>query len=157
MTAEQSSVDDLFTRKDERPEVQRLLANLKRNLPALRERLEECNDHRSEDYIYRFYHGSFKVYRLQDRTEKIVALLAQMLPARELDPYFKRILDQGTGLTFSKEHNKRWLEVTRPVVEAFFHARFFLEMAVKYAQELDEPPCLMPSGWAALLYFYQVN
>lgn len=30
-------------------------------------------------------------------------------------------------------------------------------MAVKYAQELDEPPCLMPSGWAALLYFYQVN
>jgi hypothetical protein len=28
-----------------------------------------------------------------------------------------------TDKTFESEHNQRWLEVTRPIVEAFFHAR----------------------------------
>lgn len=157
MTDDQTYVDDLFTRKDERPEVQQLLSNLKQHLPVLRELLEECNGYWGEDGIYRFYHGSFKVYGLQNLTEKTVTLLSQMGPKRELNQYFTRILRQGTGLTFSKEHNKRWLEITRPIVEAFFHARFFLEMAVKYAQELDDPPCCMPSGWAALLYLYDIR
>ncbi|MGB8931946.1 MAG: hypothetical protein WCC48_11925 [Anaeromyxobacteraceae bacterium] len=35
-----------------------------------------------------------------------------------------------------------------------FHARYFLTMAVTYAEELDEAPRLMPSGWAAVLYLY---
>lgn len=55
------------------------------------------------------------------------------------------------------EHNRRWLEVTRPMLEAFWHTRFFVEMAVKYGQELDEPPSVLPSGWAALLYLYELR
>lgn len=46
---------------------------------------------------------------------------------------------------------------TRPIVEAFFHARFFVEMAVKYGSELTEPPQPMPGGWAALLYLYDLR
>jgi hypothetical protein len=42
------------------------------------------------------------------------------------------------------------------VVEAFFHARYFLEMAVRYAH-LDSPPSLLPSGYAALLCLYQLR
>lgn len=41
--------------------------------------------------------------------------------------------------------------------EAFFHARFFLKMAVKYGEELDEAPSTLPSGWAALLYLYNLR
>ena len=41
-------------------------------------------------------------------------------------------------------------------VEAFFHARFFLEMAVRYAK-LETPPRPLPSGYAALLYLYQLR
>lgn len=149
--------EDLFTRPDERPDVIQLLKNLKRDLPALSALLEECHEHNAEDAIYRFYHGSFKVYWLQDLTKRIVAQLRQVMPERELDPYFAQILSEGTGLTFAKEHNKRWLEVTRPMLEAFFHARYFLEMAVKYGRELDYPKCLLPSGWAALLYFYSIH
>jgi hypothetical protein len=37
------------------------------------------------------------------------------------------------------------------MVEAFFHARFFLEMAVRYAH-LEQPPNPLPSGYAGLLY-----
>ena len=34
---------------------------------------------------------------------------------------------------------------TRPILEAFAHARFMVEMAVHYA-DLPEPPQPMPSG-----------
>jgi hypothetical protein len=47
--------------------------------------------------------------------------------------------------------------VTRPFVEAFFHARYFLAMAVKYGRELEFPPALMPSGWAAVLYLFDLR
>jgi len=30
-------------------------------------------------------------------------------------------------------------------------------MAVKYGAELDEPPMPLPSGWAALLYLYNLR
>jgi hypothetical protein len=55
------------------------------------------------------------------------------------------------------EDNRRWLEVTRPMLEAYFHARYFIEMAVRYGDELDAPPASMPSGWAALLYLYDMR
>jgi hypothetical protein len=42
------------------------------------------------------------------------------------------------------------------MVEAFFHARFFLEMAVRYAH-LEQPPNPLPSGYAALLYLYDLR
>jgi hypothetical protein len=50
--------------------------------------------------------------------------------------------------------NERWLEITRPMLEAYFHARYFLAMVIRYGHELDEPPRMMPSGWAAVLYLY---
>ena len=31
------------------------------------------------------------------------------------------------------------------------------DVALKYGQELDEPPSLLPSGWAALLYLYELR
>lgn len=50
------------------------------------------------------------------------------------------IVRHGTGKTFSLEDNRRWSEVTRPIVEALFHPRFFLQMAVRYAHELFRSP-----------------
>jgi hypothetical protein len=44
-------------------------------------------------------------------------------------------------------------EVNRPILEAFFHARYFLEMAVRYA-DLSAPPQTLPSGYAALLSLF---
>ena len=68
---------------------------------------------------------------------------------------FEEIYRVGaTGEEFDREHNREWTKHTRPMLEAFFHARFFLEMAVKYGKSLESPPSLMPSGWAALLCLY---
>lgn len=70
---------------------------------------------------------------------------------------FLSIIRDGTGKSFTAETNSRWLAETRPIVEAFFHARYFLEMAIRYGKELDEPPSTLPSGWAAMLYLYNLR
>jgi hypothetical protein len=107
-----------------------------------------------EDGIYRFYHQSFKVYYLQALTEAICTALASLLPDRPLNVWFSQTVAEGTGKQFDPSHNDDWLRHTRPIVEAFFHAHYFLRMACKYGRELDEPPSAMPSGWAAVLYLF---
>ena len=143
---------------DDRKEVTALFTQLQKNLPALEELLRKCTDHWGyEDPIYRFYHQSFKVYYLQHQTLEIVKALQSLAPQLRLNEWFMRIVEEGTGKIFKPEDNKNWLSVTRPILEAFFHARYFLEMAVKYGKELKAPPRMLPSGWAALLYLYNLR
>jgi hypothetical protein len=144
----------MFSDKDDRPEVIDLLRRIKEDLPALEELLTRCGPAGYEDAVYRLYHQSFKVYHLQGLTMEVVAKLRSLAPDLPPNECFEKIVSEGTGIKFERSHNDRWLEVTRPMVEAFFHARYFLEMAVKYGQELESPPACMPSGWAAVLYLY---
>ena len=89
-----------------------------------------------------------------ERFWSLVALLAELAPpGLPLDPWFLEIVRAGTGREFASEDNARWAEATRPIVEAFLHARFFVEMAVRYGR-LEEPASLLPSGYAALLCLY---
>lgn len=140
-----------------------------------------------EDHVYRFYHQSFKVYYLQAVTKDIVKALAKLDPEfvaepSEVDPnsieahmrergfpdppppipdypflnkWFMTIMKEGTGHAFKHEHNNDWLNIPRKIVEAFFHARFFLEMAVRY--KTQEAVNMLPSGWAAFLYLYDLR
>ena len=133
---------------------QDLLRALQVRVNELKGVFEESSNHWGfEDPVYRFYHQSFKVYLLQEQTEAIVRLLASLLPERRLNPWFLQIVDEGTGKRFTPNDNADWLRITRPILEAFFHARFFLEMAVRYA-DIAQPPRPMPSGYAALLYLF---
>jgi len=137
-----------------------LLASAKTNLPELEELLAEISGHWTyEDMVYRFYHQSFKVYALQGVTQRIVKELTQLCPEGfSLNEWFLQIVADGTGRVFEmRRSNDHWLEETRPIVEAFMHAKFFLEMVVRYAKELDEAPRLLPSGWAAVLYLYDLR
>lgn len=137
-----------------------LLANIKEKLPELERLLQEMDSHwEYEDPIYRFYHHSFKVYWLQDKTRKIVDALKDVAPKGKLFcSEFEEIIRAGAiGKHFEPEHNMNWTMHTRPFVEAFFHAKFFLEMVVKYGRELEEPPQRLPSGWAAVLCLYELR
>jgi hypothetical protein len=137
-----------------------LLANIKLRLPELEELLEEMNSHWFyEDSVYRFYYHSFKVYDLQNKTDKIVEALRSITPeGQTFCMEFQEIIESGvSGKKFELEHNKNWTYHTRVFVEAFFHAKFFLEMAVKYGKELKKPPDMLPSGWAALLCLYDLR
>ena len=131
-----------------------LIGHLKVHLPGLKALLDESSSHWGyEDPIYRFYHHSYKVFALQSRTEEIVSALRGLLPGRPLNAWFLQIVGEGTGKEFTPGMNADWECHTRPILEAFMHARFFLEMAVRYAH-LPSPPDPLPSGWAALLCLY---
>ena len=131
--------DDLLDGIDEREEVQLLFNNLKKDLPNLTKLFDKYCDLWYEDSVYRFYHQSYKVYNIQTATREIVAALENLLPGYKLNEYFLLIINDGTDKEFQHEDNLKWLEVTRPVLEAFFHTRYFLEMAIKYGNELDYP------------------
>lgn len=112
----------------------------------------------SEDLLYRFWHHSMKVYGLQDYTARIVDALAELAPPGcALHPWFAEIVTAGTNKTFQLAHNQDWTGHTRPIVEAFFHARAMLAATVKYGHELERAPQLLPSGWAMLLELYQIR
>src|ERR1041384_6474845 len=105
-------------------ETRRLLTTAKERLPRLKALLEEVSGHWGyEDPVYRFYHQSFKVYRVQERTQRIVEELQALAPHLKLNEDFLRIVREGTGKEFDLSHNEDWLRHTRPMVEAFLHAR----------------------------------
>jgi hypothetical protein len=144
-----------FSAADERPEAKELLASLKTHLASLETVLSDCEgDWGAADVVYRFYHQSFKIYHAQETTVRIVHALQEVAPQLQLNRWFKQIVNEGTGKSFVMADNRHWLEVTRPILEAYFHARHFLEMAIRSAQELNDPPSVMPSSWASVLYLY---
>jgi len=136
-----------------------LLVNIKKGLPELEKLLEKISGHWTyEDMIYRYYHQSYKVYHVQCETLEIVLALTHLAPdGCTLNEQFDEIFKEGTGKEFKHEHNSDWDKHTRPLLEAFFHAKFFLEMAVKYGKELEKAPECLPSGWAAFLYLFNLR
>jgi hypothetical protein len=152
------TLEDLEKHEAVRKELeQKLLDNLKNKKSELEKLLEEVDDHWTyEDKIYRFYHHSFKVYGLQGANKKIVDSLQSLLPERQMNKWFKKIVEEGTNKTWELSHNQEWLLHTRPILEAFFHSKYFLEMSVKYS-DVKTPPNPMPSGYAGLLYLFDLR
>ena len=143
---------------DERPEAVQLLKNIKAAKGELEKLRWEANEV-YEDGIYRFYHTSFKIYGLlQNCTERMVILLRSLSPDKKpLDDFFEEIVEEGTKQRWDITHNKTWTIHTRPILEAFFHARYFIEMMIAHGSELEQPPCLLPSGWASILTLYNIR
>ena len=141
---------------ERRRQDQAVLAAIKDNLPKLEQLLSPfvCD---YEDGIYRFYHQSFKVYNLQDFTSRATELFQSIAQTTDnsLCRRYEEIVTWGTSAKFEMDHNEDWPRHTRPIVEAFLHAKYFVEMMVKYARELDSAPTLLPSGWAAILELFQ--
>lgn len=139
------------SKKDEK-----LLAAIKGRLPQLEE-LHFVFESDYEDRLYRFYYQSFKVYQLRYSTLKAAELFKTIGGGvnQNLCAWFEEIVETGTGFEFETDHNADWLRHTRPIVEAFLHAKYFLEMMIKYARELDHvPEQFLPTGWAAILLLY---
>jgi len=134
-----------------------LLQRLKQRKADLEKMLDVMSGHWTyEDHFYRYYHGSFKVYRTQNTTAQAVKLLLELLPERKLNLSFEKIITDGVGTEFNLQYNKNWDIHIRPILEAFAHAKFMIEMAVRYA-DLSKPPPMLPSGYAALLYLYNLR
>lgn len=161
-----------------------LLEEIRRRLPELRELRSELDRNRAyEDGIYRFWHHSFKVFGLQKWTKKIVGILQSLAPEMDLDPWryyemfrrfskrssrppvdgplhpwFMKIVRDGTSHDFDMERdNHAWMERPRKIVEAFFHAKYMLEMVVQWGEEVDEDGDFISSGSAAVQQLYGIR
>ena len=134
---------------------QALAVAIKDNLAELEQLLISFSS-RYEDGIYRFYHHSFKVYQLQDCTSQAVEIFKNVAKAtdNQLCEWFEEIVIAGTGLAWEPNHNPNWSLHTRPIVEAFLHTKYFLEMMIKYGREMDTAATMLPTGWAAILELY---
>ena len=65
---------------------------------------------------------------------------------------FRQIIAAGTGKEFTRAANENWVRRAGPIVQAFLHARFFLEMAVKCGAPIEGIPAQV--RWSALLELY---
>ena len=165
---------EIWKAQEESREMEIFYHNVKAKLPELKRVLAGASSHWGyEDPIYRFYHQSFKVDGIWESTDDIVRVL-KTLSERPFNKWFERIIKEGgpggqpvlegnledyvkarlNGLSIEDQ----WLKSTRPKLEAFFHAKFMLEMAVRYGEGLKEMPTqMLPSGWAALLYLFNLR
>ncbi len=111
-----------------------------------------------EDFVYRFYHQSFKVFNFNDYIVTAKELFLKCAPDPvTLNKPFLNIVDEALEKKFNDETNKNWEEETRPILEAFWHCKYFLEQMEQYGNELDECPQILPSGWAAVLHLYNLK
>lgn len=152
--------DDIDNGVDTRPEAQLLFKTIKSKMEALGLLQKVCEEEwGGEEGVYRYYHHSFKVYRLQDLTMQIVGAIRGLHPEPSslLNPMFESIISEGTGKEWEHSHNLKWSLHTRPIVEAYLHAKWMLDMVIKYGKELEAPPQLLPAGWATVLYLFNLR
>lgn len=151
------NINEFWERR--KKDFQTLLRRIKARLPELEQVWEEhVADHwAEEDMVYRYYHQSYKVYGIQTNTEAIVNILREVGHPRALNGEFLAITQAGTGKKFRTSHNRRWNTHTLPQLQAFWHAKYFLEQMIKYGKVLDTAPNCLPSGWASILYLYNLR
>ena len=115
-----------------------LFLRIKSRLPELEELAHDLKE-TEEDGVYRFYHGSNKVFFLQDPVKEAFTLINEI--GGESDPpnfEYARIIGVGTAHQFSETTNENWEAETKPILDAFWHTKYFINMMVKYAKELEK-------------------
>jgi hypothetical protein len=129
------------------------------NIRSSRDQIEKQLQHfKSEepDLIYRFYHQSYKVFYMVPLIERADTLFRHLAPdGVDINSWYSLIAKGGLGRKFNPEtSNANWLTEVPPMLMAFWNAKYFLEQMLVAADELDEAPQVLPSGWAAILYLY---
>ena len=150
-----------FARHPEKQDahMEALLGRIRERLPQIEEFLVEiADDWGEEDGVYRFYHQSFKVFGLQQITKKAFKLIEEIGGETDpLDGWYCQIVKEGTEGEFRDDTNEHWPEQTRPILEAFWHTKYFLAMMAKYGKELRSAPRALPSGWASVLCLFSLR
>jgi hypothetical protein len=134
-----------------------LFLRIKARLPEL-EDIAATLEEAEEDGVYRFYHGSYKVFDLQDPVEAAFKLINEI--GGEFDPPYSeyvQIFEAGTKRQFSATTNENWEAETKPILEAFWHTKYFIKMMVKYAKDFEKVEMPMQPGMAAVLYLFELR
>jgi hypothetical protein len=134
-----------------------LFLRIKSRLPEL-EVLARDLEESEEDGVYRFYHGSNKVFFLQDPVKEAFTLIKEI--GGESDPPNYECARNRRGRNrhqFSETTSENWEAETKPILDAFRHTKYFINMMVKYAKELERDEMPLEPGMAALLYLFELR
>lgn len=136
----------------------RLLETIKEHKSEI-ESLFEMFQRLEPEIVYRFYHQSFKVYTATGLVKQAKDLFERLSPdTLPLNSWYSLIADTAISKEFdSTRTNEIWLEETRPILEAFWHSKYFLQHMIESANELETAPQVLPYGWAAVLYLYDLR
>jgi len=103
-----------------------ILDLIKKNLPVLEELNNYILDTVDLGYYYdRLFSMSWNFYGIQGYTEKIVVDIKNILNC-DFYSTFKSIISKGTRIAFKYEHNDMWLDVTLPMLNAYYLAYHIL-------------------------------
>ena len=134
-----------------------LLSNIKEHRTAIENKLAWF-EREEPDLVYRFYHQSFKVFIMTSLIQSANELFESLAPeSTVLNSWYLTITKAAIAKKFDDTTNQAWFEETLPVTQGFWHAKYFLEQMIASADELDEAPEILPSGWAAVLYLYNLR
>ncbi len=108
-----------------------LASELLNSIKARRADLENCLSwfqNEEPDLVYRFYHQSFKVFILTSLIDRANNLFYELSPTSDdLNPWFCQLVESALSKKFDDETNAKWLEETLPILQAFWHCKYFLE------------------------------
>jgi len=120
---------------------------------------EAENDRYIDDRFYRFYRNSTKVYDIQILTTHIVDYMQSLIDDFQLTnfhPHFVTIIQEGTGHVPASQEDV-YIQDTRAILEAFFHAKSALGSLIRYGIELPSEKRERATGWFSILTIYQLR
>ena len=133
-----------------------LLANIKSELDTI-DKLAFSFEKAETEFIYRFYHQSFKVFGYKELIRYTIPILEKLAPeSQPLNAWYREIVEHGLAQEFSDSTNKNWLSETQLLLNAFWHTSYFVRH-IRSASELEEAPEILPYDWAAVLYLYDLR
>ena len=96
---------------------------------------------------------------MTDLVRQALELFVRLSPdAANLNDWFSSIAKEAVGKEFDWEKtNPIWVAETLPVLQGYWHSKYFLEQMIVAANELDTAPQTLPSGWAAVRYLYNLR
>lgn len=121
---------------------QELFRNAKNMLPEMQRIFKNitCPGGGLAHYVYRFYHHSYKMYRVQEATSEMLSLFVRIDPkkVRAFAPEFDTIVNNGLDIEKAEWHNQCWNQIGNAMFLAFFHCKSVLEMLMWSVQQCTE-------------------
>lgn len=74
-----------------------------------------------------------------------------------MNAWFRQMVAEGTDKPFAMAHKEHWLQHTRPMFEALFHAHHFVSMACRQGKEPVTPSVASARGQATLLGLFDLS
>ncbi len=134
-----------------------LLSNIKKN----RSRLDRSLSHIKKvegDLVYYFYHQSWDIFLYRSTLDTNKALFESFSPDKKpLNSWFLSIYETAVGKKFNDSTNLKWKSETQPILDAYWHTRYFLEQMLIAVDELETAPEVLPRDWGAVLYLYNLR